>query len=62
MSPQALTSDDLRDAIANREVASLFNRAGVDTIYLGIFDAWGTLRQKRLSPAGAARAFEDGWA
>ncbi len=62
MTRHEFTSNDLRRGIADRDVNSLFTSAGVDTVYLGIFDASGTLRQKRLSPAGAARAFEDGWA
>jgi glutamine synthetase len=34
---------------------------GVAAVYLGLFDSSGALRQKRLSPEAAIRAFEKGW-
>ena len=33
----------------------------VRTVHLGLVDASGTLREKRLGRSAAARAFEDGW-
>jgi glutamine synthetase len=34
---------------------------GLSAVHLGLVDASGTLREKRLGPAAAARAFEHGW-
>jgi glutamine synthetase len=62
MTEQPINSEALRQAMADRTVVSYFDQLGVTAVHLGIFDASGTLREKRMSPTGAARALEDGWA
>jgi glutamine synthetase len=62
MTEHALDQELLQEAIADRSVEALLVQSGVKAVHLGIFDASGTLRAKRLSPEGAARALEDGWA
>jgi glutamine synthetase len=56
-----LTPHAVRAAIEGRGVETLLADAGVRTVHLGLVDASGTLREKRLGPAAAARAFEQGW-
>jgi len=51
----------VRGAVERRDVKALLADAGVRTVHLGLVDASGTLREKRLGPAAAARAFERGW-
>jgi glutamine synthetase len=56
-----LTPPSVRAAIEGRGVETLLAEAGVRTVHLGLVDASGTLREKRLGPAAAARALEQGW-
>jgi glutamine synthetase len=42
-------------------VATWLAGVGVRTVHLGLVDASGTRREKRLGSAAAVRAFEDGW-
>jgi glutamine synthetase len=56
-----ITPDELRVARQAGRVASLLEERSVAAVHLGLFDASGVLRQKRLSAAAAARALEDGW-
>jgi glutamine synthetase len=51
----------LERAMAQRDVAAWLEGNGITTVHLGLVDASGTLRQKRLSLSAAARAFEQGW-
>jgi glutamine synthetase len=51
----------LEHAVETEAVAPWLAEQGIDTVHLGLFDASGTLREKRLSPAAAARAMEQGW-
>ncbi len=51
----------LRDAARGGRVQACLAEAGVETVHLGLFDSSGTLREKRLSQAAAARALEEGW-
>lgn len=48
-------------AVVERQVEDRFRQAGIDSVHLGIWDASGVLRQKRLGLPAAARAFEQGW-
>jgi glutamine synthetase len=41
--------------------ASTITQQGLSAVHLCLVDASGTVRAKRLGPAAAARAFEDGW-
>jgi glutamine synthetase len=52
---------DVRAAIDEQSVAEWLASLGAEAVHLGIFDASGTLREKRLSPSSAERAFERGW-
>jgi glutamine synthetase len=52
---------EVRAAIAEHGVMEWLAGIDVDAVHLGIFDTSGTLREKRLSPPSAARAFERGW-
>ena len=56
-----MTPDSVRAAVERRGVENLFADAGVRTVHLGLVDASGTLREKRLGAPAAARAFEEGW-
>jgi glutamine synthetase len=51
----------LEHAVETGSVVSWLAEQGIGTAHLGLFDASGTLREKRLSPAAAARAMEHGW-
>jgi glutamine synthetase len=42
-------------------VAAWMAEQGLTTVHLGLVDASGTLREKRLGPSAAAAAFERGW-
>ncbi len=57
----ALQSAEVRAAIAECRVEEYLTANGVDAVHMGIFDASGMLREKRLSPSSAARAMERGW-
>ncbi len=57
----ALAPDIVRAAMENRGVTGWLDSAGVRAVHLGLVDASGTLREKRLGPPAAARAFEEGW-
>ncbi len=59
--PSSLAPEVVRQAVADRAVAAWLEAAGLRTVHRGLVDASGTVRAKRLSPASAARAFEDGW-
>ncbi len=51
----------LRDAARDRRVQACLAESGIESVHLGLFDSSGTLREKRLSPAAAGRALEEGW-
>ena len=51
----------LSEAVADRGVVAWLDAAGLHTVHLGLFDASGVLRQKRLNAPAAARAMESGW-
>ena len=51
----------LSEAVADRGVVAWLDAAGLHAVHLGLFDASGVLRQKRLNPPAAARAMESGW-
>lgn len=57
----ALAPSKVRAAIDGRGVARWLDSAGLRAVQLALVDATGTVRQKRLGLAAAARAFEDGW-
>ena len=42
-------------------MADWLQHAGFRSVHLGLVDASGVIRSKRLEPAAAARAFEEGW-
>jgi len=51
----------LREAARGGRVEACLAEGGTESVHLGLFDSSGTLREKRLSPAAAARALEEGW-
>ncbi len=53
--------ETVRAAAQGRRVVDWLDSAGLRTVHLGLVDASGTLREKRLGRSAAARAFEDGW-
>ena len=56
-----LGPDVVREAVRDRAVGAWLQEAGLRTVHLGLFDASGVLRSKRLGPDAARRAFEEGW-
>jgi glutamine synthetase len=54
-------TDGLGSAVRSRSTAEWLAASGTRAVLAVLVDAGGTLRAKRLSPAAAARAFEDGW-
>ena len=56
-----LAPDVVREAVRQRTIAGWLQEAGLRAVHLGLFDASGVLRSKRLAPTGARRAFEEGW-
>lgn len=56
-----LGTEVVRQAMQERSVAEWLQRSGLRSVHLGLVDASGVLRSKRLEPAAASRAFEDGW-
>jgi glutamine synthetase len=59
--PPDFNADELQRASENGGVRQWLRSADIDTVHLGLFDASGALRQKRLGPDAAAAAFEHGW-
>jgi glutamine synthetase len=57
----SLAPRTVAQAVADGAVATWLDDAGLRTVHLGLFDASGVLREKRLGPQAAARAFENGW-
>ena len=57
----SLSPDMVRHAVRERTVAGWLHAAGMRTVHLGLFDASGVLRSKRLELSAARRAFEEGW-
>jgi glutamine synthetase len=49
------------EAVRQRTIADWLQECGLHAVHLGLFDASGVLRSKRLAPTGARRAFEEGW-
>ncbi len=49
-------------AVERRSVARWLEEQELSAVHLGLIDASGTVREKRLGPAAATRAFEQGWA
>ena len=56
-----LAPETVRSAAEGRRVADWLDSSGLRTVHLGLIDASGTLREKRLGRSAAAPAFEDGW-
>jgi len=56
-----LGSDIVQRAMREGTVAEWLQQAGIRSVHLGLVDASGVLRSKRLEPTGATRAFEEGW-
>ena len=56
-----LAPETVRAAAEGRRVTDWLDSPGLRTVHLGLVDASGTLREKRLGRSAAARAFEDGW-
>jgi glutamine synthetase len=56
-----ITPDQLGTARETGRIGALWETHRVSAVHLGLFDASGVLRQKRLSAASAARALEEGW-
>jgi glutamine synthetase len=56
-----ITSDELRAAGDAGRLRVLLDEHRISVVHLGLFDASGVLRQKRLSPAATVRALEEGW-
>jgi len=56
-----LARDRVRQAIREGSVADWLQRSGFRSVHLGLVDASGVLRSKRLEPTGVTRAFEEGW-
>lgn len=48
-------------AVDDKAVTDWLSKEQLSTIHLGLIDASGTIREKRLGIAGATRAFESGW-
>lgn len=61
MTITALPWSGLEQAVSERTTAQWLESQGIRTIHLGLIDASGILREKRLSVAATARAFEHGW-
>ena len=57
----SLAPESVRNAVEQRSVLEWLNAAGLRTVHLGLVDASGTVREKRLGVPAAARAFENGW-
>jgi glutamine synthetase len=53
--------DTVRQAMRDGTVAQWQLEAGLRSVHLGLVDASGVLRSKRLESTGTARAFEEGW-
>lgn len=51
----------LTAAVAERATVQWLEESGITTVQCALVDASGTLRTKRLGPAAAARALEQGW-
>jgi glutamine synthetase len=56
-----LAPDVVRQVVRQKTIAGWLQEAGLRAVHLGLFDASGVLRSKRLAPTGARRAFEEGW-
>ena len=56
-----LVPDIVHQAVRDRTVAHWLQESGLGVVHLGIFDASGVLRSKRLELEAARRAFEEGW-
>jgi glutamine synthetase len=56
-----LNHEEIHSATAQGRMGEWLAAGGIETVHLALLDASGTLREKRLSPAAAARAFENGW-
>jgi glutamine synthetase len=51
----------VRQAMQERSVADWLQNSGLRCVHLGLVDASGVIRSKRLEPTAAGRAFEEGW-
>jgi len=56
-----ISAEELAAAQEAGQLGSLWEEHRVSAVHLGLFDASGVLRQKRLSTAAATRALEEGW-
>lgn len=56
-----LAPESVHAAVERHGVLEWLDAAGLRTVHLGLVDASGTVREKRLGASAAARAFEDGW-
>ena len=51
----------VRQAMRERSMTDWLQQSGFRSVHLGLVDASGVLRSKRLEPTGVKRAFEEGW-
>jgi glutamine synthetase len=51
----------VRQATQEKSVADWLRHSGLRCVHLGLVDASGVVRSKRLEPTAARRAFEEGW-
>jgi glutamine synthetase len=56
-----LAPDLVRRAMREGSMADWLQNSGFHSVHLGLVDASGVLRSKRLEPTGVIRAFEEGW-
>jgi len=56
-----LAPDLVRQAMREGSMAEWLQDSGLHAVHLGLVDASGVLRSKRLERSGVRRAFEEGW-
>ena len=61
MTASLFEEDVVARAAEDGRVGEWLQAAGIDNVHVALVDPSGTLREKRLGPRAAARAFERGW-
>jgi glutamine synthetase len=61
MTALTFDEDEIARAARGGQILEWMRTAGLDSVHVALIDPSGTLREKRLSPAAAARALESGW-
>jgi glutamine synthetase len=56
-----LAGNVVRQAMREGSMPDWLQQSGFRSVHLGLVDASGVLRSKRLEPTGVRRAFEEGW-